>query len=663
MLNLKFKLTPFWLFIILLAVLIISIVIGINTLKQSEGFVNYAYSTPTLIPVNISGYKNPLIKLYDNNFYDKTNGNLVRVYGSAFTDKAPKDDNGNSLTAIEILTRDSQVKKYTKDKNDKFPSMDESIPTDFISKYGKQHIYNDLSNNQIFHTMWDKKSFIHIIDNDKNIATYLIDNSQNLVKEYSNANNSIINELKPIQFSDDEMSTTNQLISDENNDIFFQILPNILFKKSSGMLYIKNKSGTYDAYDRQTGKITLDDNDTIKSAKFDPWTVEVDGIGLILFIQDDANTVISLIFKTPSTNGKYQYSIDYSLLFDNNGNKIENNGRAVGQPVKVNKKIIANKKAPATTPSATPSATPAATPATPAATPATPAATPATPAVDMPNLKNMPDEYYKWYWYWNTTGGTTLPVHFSEDYLLKTQIVPPVCPSCPDYGKCNSCGSNSSCSKVDNKSDNEDNSKNKNNKPISDSYNKTLDTTSDLLKSTGSGATNLAKETVSETTDLLKSAGSGVSSFIKDSASGIGNFAKDTASGTVGLAKETVSGTVGLAKDTASGTVGLAKDTASGTVGLIKDAGRGTANFIKDTNREQRLYNTTNNSVNSINSLGYNASPVQGSYGVSTTTTSTPLVPGQPVGPMNPYTYNGALSQKPSSNFMPLTADFSKFGR
>jgi hypothetical protein len=39
------------------------------------------------------------------------------------------------------------------------------------------------------------------------------------------------------------------------------------------------------------------------------------------------------------------------------------------------------------------------------------------------------------------------------------------------------------------------------------------------------------------------------------------------------------------------------------------------------------------------------------------------LNPEQPIGPMNPYTYNGALSQKPSSNFIPLTADFSKFGR
>ena len=42
MFNLRFKLTPFWLFIILLTVLIISIVIGINTVKR-EGFISYYY--------------------------------------------------------------------------------------------------------------------------------------------------------------------------------------------------------------------------------------------------------------------------------------------------------------------------------------------------------------------------------------------------------------------------------------------------------------------------------------------------------------------------------------------------------------------------------------------------------------------------------------------
>jgi hypothetical protein len=33
------------------------------------------------------------------------------------------------------------------------------------------------------------------------------------------------------------------------------------------------------------------------------------------------------------------------------------------------------------------------------------------------------------------------------------------------------------------------------------------------------------------------------------------------------------------------------------------------------------------------------------------------------VGPTNPYTYNGVLTDRPGSDFLPLTTDFSKFGR
>ena len=207
MLNLKFKLTPFWLFIILLAVLIISIVIGINTLKQSEGFVNYEYSSPAFFPVNISGYKNPLIKLYDNNFFDKKNGNLVRVYGSAFTDNSPKDTNGNSLTSIEIYSRSidySDREIYTKDASGNFPPMDEIISNELNSRYGPIYIRNKASDNHVFYSTWDKKSFIHIIDNDTNIATFLIDDTKEFIQPYPKTKNSIsINEFSVLENEND----------------------------------------------------------------------------------------------------------------------------------------------------------------------------------------------------------------------------------------------------------------------------------------------------------------------------------------------------------------------------------------------------------------------------------------------------------------------------
>ena len=649
MFNLKFKLTPFWLFIILLTVLIISIVIGINTIKREEGFISYYYDKPSLNTVDVSGYYNPgSYKLYDNIFFDRSNGSVLYVYGDASNSTLPVDVSGTTVSKIIITDRYGNQTTNIKDDTNGIPRLTRPTGTQYsglVDSYSSFEInplssFNEKTNNTLFYIPWGKKTYVHVVDLSTNTAA----------TNYQNVSSFLFNgDSAPVRspyisidsnFSiDDSIVANNPAVNlwivDPSHGDLYQINNYIYFKKTNGALFIKNSQANlkYDIYKRNSGTNTkgikytdseysADNSNNIVSVPFKPWTLtETNSNRLVLFVPDEKNTVVAVIKKT---RGIKNYELESVKLFNSDGNLINpTNGQVIpGNSILYDSS--SNK--------------------TPGSSVAGSSATGSSTGSNMPS--NLSEDYYKWYWYWNTTGGTTLPVHFSEDYLLKTQIVPPVCPSCPDYGKCNSCGgSNSSCSKVDNKSDNKSD-KETTNKPVSDSYNKTLDTTSNLLKSTGSGATNLAKETVSETTDLLKSAGSGASSFIKDSASGIGKFAKDTASGTVGLAKDTV-----------SGTVGLAKDTVSGTVGLIKDAGRGTSNFLKDSNREQRLYGASNNSI------GYNASPVQGSYGVSTTNISTPLIPGQPVGPMNPYTYNGALSQKPSSNFMPLTADFSKFGR
>jgi hypothetical protein len=57
-------------------------------------------------------------------------------------------------------------------------------------------------------------------------------------------------------------------------------------------------------------------------------------------------------------------------------------------------------------------------------------------------------DYYKWYYYWvknGKNGGPPSNNHiYSEDYMLKTQIVPPVCPACStSLGTCVNCSSGS----------------------------------------------------------------------------------------------------------------------------------------------------------------------------------------------------------------------------
>ena len=242
-----------------------------------------------------------------------------------------------------------------------------------------------------------------------------------------------------------------------------------------------------------------------------------------------------------------------------------------------------------------------------------------------PGEKEMDDLLYKYILKTMVGGYDGATIH---DYMLKTQIVPPVCPtcpSCPSSGVCNTCGGTGGsgtavAGNVAATPANNTNNSNSNNSNNSDSV-------TGLLRDAGSGTVGLAKD-----------AGSGTVGLAKDAGSGTAGLARDAASGTVGLAKDAVGGTVGLAKDAVGGTVGLAKDAVGGTVGLAKDAVGGVANTFG------KLAPTE---ITNINDGSYAAG---GGRGSSITTGS------------DRSSYFGALPPK-GSDFIPITADFSKFGR
>ena len=268
---------------------------------------------------------------------------------------------------------------------------------------------------------------------------------------------------------------------------------------------------------------------------------------------------------------------------------------------------------------------------------------------DEQELPGNMDDYYKWYWYWNTSG--SMPVHFSEDYMLKTQVVPPVCPacpSCPNSGNCNNCGGNGGNGTQDSNGKSMVNSKT--GSELGGAYSKTLDTASDLLKSAGSGAKSIIDNTM------------GLSSQAVQGATGL---AKNTVQGGVGLAKDTVQGGVGLAKDTVQGAVNVGGDVletgldatgrlASGTAGLIRDIGQGSSQL-------NNIYgsNTQGSNTQGSNTQGSIYSGNRGTYGAPMGST----YDSQSRSPVDPYTYNGKLKNRPSSDFLPRTADFSAFAK
>ena len=236
-----------------------------------------------------------------------------------------------------------------------------------------------------------------------------------------------------------------------------------------------------------------------------------------------------------------------------------------------------------------------------------------------------------------------------SNYLLKTEVVPPVCPtcpSCPGSGVCTNCGGNGGGG--------------------------TGNTAADLAEKAGTGATNLVrdgatgatnlirdgakgtyevgKEVVGGTKDTISDAASGTGQFLKDTGRGVGQFAKDSASGIYGAGKDVASGAYGAGKDLASGAYQVGTDAASGAYTVGKDVVSSVGSIMPGPSASGGGYQ------NSYGGPGYPQGGYnQGGY----------MQPRQPAtAGQDPYSYYGAVQPRYGGcNYVPRTADFSSFGK
>jgi hypothetical protein len=202
-----------------------------------------------------------------------------------------------------------------------------------------------------------------------------------------------------------------------------------------------------------------------------------------------------------------------------------------------------------------------------------------------------------------------------DNYILKTQVVPPVCPACPACpsvkvdGKsiCGNCGGAGGSGTL---------TKSGKSTVTSDTASKNPEEERNLVNTIGGAASN----TVGAVGDV---ASSGV------------NVVGDVASSGVNVVGDVASSTVGAVGDFASSTVGAVGDVASSLI----DAG---GNVINTASNQQ-------NSVRTTNAVSQNSSGSSGNMGTYSQ--------------LDPYSYYGQIPNRPSNNFLPRTADFSTFGR
>jgi hypothetical protein len=540
------KITPLILFLILLFVLIISMLFGNSfLLKKREGFVSFGYNnndnTKMIIPKYSSDVNKQVIYLYDNLYFDGTNANLIEVDSSFCSDvrggsnalsiNDPSNQNvscndslGRSIQNIYITTRSNITKSYPSSSNLNI-TVQESSLTNTPNNNHFSYITNCPTVSsivgykyQIFYSSWENDTYMHImglnpnVTKGINIQSYYYDYNRASMKyvPFLNLNTDV--PLYKASYSSIQDSNNGKLYNDliYKHPNIYQITKYVKYDLVHGCVLIWNPtSNTYNVYSRKTGQIVTDISSAVVDniPSFVSWIIPDGNNGMVIIMAQGINTLIMVIHPDPN---QAQYLLSNCVRFTDKEVYLSSNSS--------NNLFISTAKSPS----------------------------------KKNTKKNLPchDELScKWYYYFKTIGNDPA-ILFKNDFIRKTQIVPPVCPTCPkcsDSDVCTNCGGKGGSGTTDTSGNN-------------------------ILKSAAGGTVGLTKEVVGGTVGLTK----------------------DVVGGTVGLTKDVVGGAVGLTKDVVGGAVGLTKEAVGGAVGLVKDTASGIYN-IGD--KKKQNVNTSDNTT------------------------------------------------------------------
>jgi hypothetical protein len=492
-----------------LITLVISILFGNSFLsnKEKEGFVSFGYTnannTTVYIPQYSKDSNKKVIYLYDNLYFDGLNANLievdstyggnVRVNGSTVSGNISiNDSTGISISNIYITTRQGNTVSYSTIKNNQndIESVDTNESKTSLTQLNTDYTYltrcptiSTIANYkyQVFYISWENDTYMHLIGLDptavsgNNIRSFYYKNVDNTMHYVDFTNTAYIPQYSQTHLSNEDPNNGKIYKDAIYNKNIYQITKYVKYDITNGNLLVLNPtSNTYLMYNRSTGRIIETANSGLVEnlTSFVSWIVSDNNNGMVLVMCYGVYTVVAIINSVQNT--KY-YNLSYCVRFTDVEVHLSSNTKNNLNINSYNVDVSMN---------------------------------------DSEKLHCHDELSCKWYYYFKTIGNDP-SVLFSNDYIRKTQIVPPVCPTCPtcpSRGVCTDCGGNG-----------------------------------------GSGTKNTSSNNGSDDND--------------DSD---GNIVTDAVGGAVDLTKETVGGAVNLAKETVGGAVNLAKDTVGGAVDLIK---------------------------------------------------------------------------------------------
>ena len=575
----KFKITPLTIFLILLIVLVVFIVISNSSFFQQEGFVSFLQSESPATLQTVPQYNpdKPVYKLYDNLYFDNNNGSLIELTSTKFTGNV--DLVGNTITQMSVLPRSSTV-SYTYELSS--PSQRIAPPPETIVSSYTPLIYETEGVNtdmySVFYMPWGKKTFLHILNTSSspvaNEGSFLFSDTSVVYSKMLDGSEIYVGEYN-VDGDENNYKEVTKAVYNTSRKVY-QLNKYVHYDLKNGNLLITKGNNTLDVYKRgDNNKITIHQSETDGDSekefgdKDEYKTVSFD----VQMYEDTlgGNTVMafSQSFETMiaiiGKDSNNSITIKYLQRFNPNG--IDD-----GSKISDSYKNDENEE-----------------------------------AEDTEDHNNGID---------------------LNDYMLKTQIVPPVCPSCPacpacDFeGACSNCGGNGGSGTL-----------------------------------TKKGETTVQGDEVSKKSQSVGDVAVGAVGAVGDVAVGAVGAVGDVATGAVGAAGDVASGAFGAAGDVASGAFGAAGDVASGAFGAVGDVASGALGAVGDV-----ASGIVGAGKQVTDAAGSNAA-ASGPGSASGAGTNQQLTQVMPQGSTDPYSYYGQIPYKKPSEYMPITADFSSFGK
>ena len=593
----ELKLSPLLLFVLLLLILVTASLY--SSWAKQEGFETAASKTNPFAQFN--GYEKTygnLVNVDGNFWYDSKNGNIYRV---------TLDGSSGKILSVVIFDRFGAKTSYT-------PKTASDGPVSVITKdavgsfVGSWFTVDTVNKIQLNYIGWNKTTYIYTFDltnaestsNPTNtIKRMMYYEGQELKTSNTLTENNVIALVSPetyqssfvVDTGNDDTNVIEALY--DSSKVVYQITKTVKFDEMNGNLIVNvitapastaaPTAAATSAPTTRSGFRNIEGFSTTTTNTSDVYKRKVTSIGLI--------TTPTNIYTEPSEKTLSATMENSSMPFFVN-DPIGNN-TIIYWPTDQKTLIIIMSNTYTPKLMAIPSVKMVLC-STNLSDLASETAAPHTEATTDPNADKMMNDFTKW-----------------SQYMLKTEVVPPVCPACPSCntgGLCTDCGGKGGCG-------------------TKSSDGKSLAITDD--------GNNIAdvKGPSSAVASVGKSAGAAVTGTVDAAGNVVG--------GTVDAAGNVVGGTVNAASNLVGGTVNAASNLVSGTIG------------------------TAANLLNSLASgdaqrVGYNQSNATNGYNRNNTgIASTGLTANTPI---DVYSYNGALQSK-GSNFRPLTADFGAFSK